>query len=51
MGQSIKDVMTPNPQTVAADATLADAAREMKQDDVGAVLVRDNGSAMWPRAT
>jgi CBS domain-containing protein len=36
--------MTPNPQTVAADATLADAAREMKQDDVGAVLVRDNGS-------
>jgi CBS domain-containing protein len=44
MGQSIKDVMTPNPQTVAADATLADAAREMKQDDVGAVLVRDNGS-------
>jgi CBS domain-containing protein len=44
MAQSIKDVMTPNPQTVAADATLADAAREMKQDDVGAVLVRDNGS-------
>ena len=44
MAQSIKDVMTPNPQTVAGDATLADAAREMKQDDVGAVLVRDDGS-------
>ncbi len=44
MGQSIRDVMSPNPQTVPADATLQDAAREMKQDDVGAVLVRDNGT-------
>jgi CBS domain-containing protein len=44
MGQSIREVMTPNPQTVQADATLADAAREMKQDDIGAVLVKDNGS-------
>jgi CBS domain-containing protein len=44
MAHSIRDVMTPNPHTVAADATLQDAAREMKQDDIGAVLVRDNGS-------
>jgi CBS domain-containing protein len=44
MAQSIRDVMTPNPHTVAADATLQDAAREMKQDNIGAVLVRDNGS-------
>ena len=44
MGQSIRDVMTPNPHTVAADATLQDAAREMQQDDIGAVLVRDNGA-------
>jgi CBS domain-containing protein len=44
MGQSIRDVMTPNPRTVAADASLADAAREMSQDDVGAVLVKENGS-------
>ena len=44
MGQSIREVMTPNPHTVAADATLQDAAREMQQDDIGAVLVRDNGS-------
>jgi len=43
MAQSIREVMTPNPQTVPADATLQDAAREMKQD-IGAVLVRDNGS-------
>jgi len=44
MGQSIRDVMTPNPHTVAADATLQDAAREMRQDDIGAVLVKDDGS-------
>jgi CBS domain-containing protein len=44
MAQSIRDVMTPNPHTVASDATLEDAAREMKQDDIGAVLVKDDGS-------
>jgi CBS domain-containing protein len=44
MAQSIREVMTPTPQTVPSDATLQDAAREMKQDDIGAVLVRDNGS-------
>ena len=43
MGQSIRDVMTGDPQTVPADATLQDAAREMK-GDIGAVLVEDNGS-------
>ena len=43
MGQSIRDVMTSDPQTVPADATLQDAAREMK-GDIGAVLVEDNGS-------
>jgi CBS domain-containing protein len=44
MGQSIREVMTTNPHTVPADATLQDAAREMKSDDIGAVLVEDNGS-------
>jgi CBS domain-containing protein len=44
MGQSIRDVMTADPHTVAADATLTDAAREMKSDDIGAVLVEDGGS-------
>jgi CBS domain-containing protein len=43
MAQSIREVMTPNPKTVPGDATLQDAAREMKQD-IGAVLVRDNGA-------
>jgi CBS domain-containing protein len=44
MAQSIREVMTPNPRTVPADATLADAAREMSRDDIGAVLVEENGS-------
>jgi CBS domain-containing protein len=44
MAQSIQEVMTPDPHTVPADATLEQAAREMKSDDVGAVLVEDNGN-------
>ena len=44
MAQSIREVMTADPQTVSADATLKDAAREMKQDDIGAVLIEDNGT-------
>jgi CBS domain-containing protein len=43
MGQSIRDVMTSDPQTVPADATLQDAAREMT-GDIGAVLVEDKGN-------
>jgi len=44
MAQSIREVMTADPRTVAADATLEDAAREMSRDDIGAVLVEDQGS-------
>ena len=43
MAQSIKEVMTADPHTVSSDATLQDAAREMQSDDIGAVLVTDNG--------
>ena len=43
MAQSIREVMTADPQTVSSDATLEEAAREMKSDDIGAVLVTDNG--------
>jgi len=44
MAQSIREVMTADPHTVSSDATLQDAAREMKEDDIGAVLVEDNGT-------
>ena len=44
MAQSIREVMTGDPHSVSTDATLQDAAREMKGDDIGAVLVEDKGS-------
>jgi CBS domain-containing protein len=44
MAQSIREVMTSDPRTVSASATLEDAAREMGRDDIGAVLVEEGGS-------
>ena len=44
MAQSIREVMTADPRTVPTSATVADAAREMRDGDVGAVVVVDNGS-------
>ena len=35
MGKSIRDVMTPNPRTISADQPVAEAARIMKDEDVG----------------
>jgi CBS domain-containing protein len=43
MAQSIREVMTADPRTVETGATVADAAREMRDGDVGAVVVVDNG--------
>jgi CBS domain-containing protein len=44
MAQSIREVMTADPRTVDANATVADAAREMRDGDVGAVIVTENGA-------
>ena len=35
----IRDLMTENPRTVSADATIVEAARVMRDDDVGLVPV------------
>jgi CBS domain-containing protein len=43
MADTIRDVMTENPKTVEASATLREAAKLMDSDDVGAVLVVENG--------
>jgi len=40
---SIRDVMTSNPTTCEASATVADAARVMAQEDVGPVPVVEGG--------
>jgi CBS domain-containing protein len=39
MAQRIRDVMTTDPTTLPQDATVADAARRMRDEDIGDVLV------------
>jgi CBS domain-containing protein len=39
MPQKIRDVMTATPTTLSEDATVADAARRMRDEDIGDVLV------------
>jgi len=43
MSQMVRDVMTSEPVTVPSTATVLDAAQAMKRDDVGNVLVMDDG--------
>ena len=43
MAQAISEVMTADPRTVEATATVADAAREMREGDVGPVIVTEEG--------
>jgi CBS domain-containing protein len=43
MARLIRDVMTTKPRTLASSATLAEAATIMRQDDIGGVLVEENG--------
>jgi CBS domain-containing protein len=43
MAKHIRDLMTPNPVTLSAASTLVDAAIAMRDFDVGAVIVVDNG--------
>jgi CBS domain-containing protein len=39
MGESIRDIMTPNPRSVESSASSVDAARIMRDEDVGIVPV------------
>jgi CBS domain-containing protein len=39
MAQKAKDVMTPNPRVIAADAPVQEAARLMQQEDTGVLPV------------
>ena len=41
MTLSIRDVMTPNPEVLPAATTLEDAARCMRERNIGDVLVAD----------
>ena len=42
MAQSIRDVMTQNPECVSGDTTVADAAKLMRDKDFGGVLCQDD---------
>jgi CBS domain-containing protein len=39
MTESIRDIMTPNPRSVESNASVVDAARIMRDEDVGIVPV------------
>jgi CBS domain-containing protein len=43
MKQNIGEVMTPNPKTLAQSATIMEAACAMRDNDIGDVVILDNG--------
>lgn len=42
--ETIADIMTPDPVVQSVDTTLTEAARVMRDDDIGDVLVERDGS-------
>jgi CBS domain-containing protein len=46
MGQMIRDIMTKNPLMLRADATVQEAARAMRDRDIGSVLVTEDGNKL-----
>ena len=45
MARLVRDLMTTTPRTLARDSTVAEAARLMRDADVGAVIVTEGDSA------
>jgi CBS domain-containing protein len=43
MGQSIRDVMTTSPQSIESSSSIVDAARLMRDGDIGSLPVVDGG--------
>ena len=43
--QKLREVMTPNPVTLPVKATVVDAARQMKNEDIGDVVILDGERA------
>ena len=44
--KQIRDVMTSNPRTIAPSTTAQEAARLMRDEDVGPIPIVDNGSVV-----
>jgi CBS domain-containing protein len=45
MPEKVSEVMTHDPRTVEPSATLTEVARIMRDDDIGAVVMVENGAA------
>ena len=43
MASTVRDIMTPNPIALPRDATVVEAAKEMKMNDIGDVIVQEDG--------
>jgi len=43
MAQTVEDIMTTSPRTVNVDDTVQDAARVMNDNDIGDVIVTEDG--------
>jgi CBS domain-containing protein len=46
MSKTVKDVMTPTPLTLSADSSVSEAARAMRDKDIGVVLVVEDNQRL-----
>jgi CBS domain-containing protein len=46
MSKTVKDVMTPAPLTLSADSSVSEAARAMRDKDIGVVLVMEDSQRL-----
>jgi CBS domain-containing protein len=46
MAKTIRDAMTPDPQTVQSSATIVEVAQLMKSEDVGVIPVVEGGNLL-----
>jgi CBS domain-containing protein len=46
MAQKIREVMSPDPTALLATTTIGDAARAMRENDIGDVIVLDDNNSM-----
>jgi CBS domain-containing protein len=46
MASNVREIMTPNPICLSRDASIVDAAKEMKMNDIGDVIVLDDGKVL-----
>jgi signal-transduction protein with cAMP-binding, CBS, and nucleotidyltransferase domain len=43
MAQTVREIMTQNPVTLPRSASITEAAKRMRDDDIGDVIVMDDG--------